>query len=518
MLIVISDLHFVDETAGKHNLPVDAFEEVFLSDVVELAIRKQAQEITLLLLGDIPDLIRSDHWLHAPMADRPWGENGLADVRNYRTLGGEPTNTEKICLRILGQMPANGRKSGVKKKTILRSNWDTFVLFRNLEQEIHQRIAEKQKGMKPAERLETLPPVQLVYVPGNHDRLVNLYPSVRDEWQKIANLTIIPATRLRDAGDWWYRYDFRNSQYGAYGRHGHQFDAWNYGGGHDITSREAHLQLPMGDIIATEFAVGLVHEAHKLRDQGKIDPELVERLEDVDNVRPLERLLEWLYYEIEHNQTHKEALDEIVDTVVKNILDIPFVREWRTPLSGLDDKLRATNWLRGLADPVERLNPPGVDEFFRIAATNPMRWLLKKMVDFTDSDTLLRFFMIFAGQLEGHGDPAGDTYVQAAYREHVWKNNPNYHFIFYGHTHSPGVWPLDGSNDREVFYINSGTWRERIHRTVALDRRADFIKLKQMTYVVVYGPGENGDWDGGNKAPDTPSFDMWTGTKLKHYR
>lgn len=35
MLVVISDLHFTDGTAGEHNLPVEAFDDVFLSDTME---------------------------------------------------------------------------------------------------------------------------------------------------------------------------------------------------------------------------------------------------------------------------------------------------------------------------------------------------------------------------------------------------------------------------------------------------------------------------------------------------
>ncbi len=41
MLIVVSDLHFVDGTAGEHNLPVGAFRDVFLEDVKALAKDKK---------------------------------------------------------------------------------------------------------------------------------------------------------------------------------------------------------------------------------------------------------------------------------------------------------------------------------------------------------------------------------------------------------------------------------------------------------------------------------------------
>lgn len=517
MLIIISDLHFVDETAGKHNLPADAFEEVFLSDIVELAIRKQAEEITLLLLGDIPDLIRSAQWLDVPLDDRPWGKHGLADVRNWQTLdAAHQTSTERTCLRILGQMPASGRKEDVPTNTILYCNWEILTLFRNLQAEIHGRINAYHARLPVSARLKTLPPVKLLYLPGNHDRLINLYPSLREEWRKIAGLTIDTTSVMGNpTGQWWYRYDYKSQKYGVYSRHGHQFDLWNYGGGHDLTSLEAHLQVPVGDVIATEFAVGLVWQARQIED--RIGHNLVERLEDMDNVRPMSRLLEWIYYEIEQNKRHRKAMDEITDIVVKNILNIPFVQQWRTPLTNLDESLRTSRGLRGLADFVDRINPPGPDELVRLATTAPLRWLSGKILDRTDTNTLLQFILFFMGNQSGSDDDTS-PYLQGAFREHVWKNDPNYHFVLYGHTHRPGIWALDGANDREVLYLNTGTWRERIQRTTGLDLSADFTKLKQMTYVIIYGPQENGGGRGGNKAKGTPSFDMWTGTKLKHYR
>lgn len=518
MLVVISDLHFVDETAGQHNLPVDAFQEVFLSDVVELAIHKRAKEIVLLLLGDIPDLIRSAQWFNAPLAERPWGEQGLADVQHWQELGDRPpTPTAQTCLRILGQMPESGHKEDVPENTILYTNWETMALFRELETETHRLIEEKNHHLPPEQRLTEMPPVQLVYVPGNHDRMVNLYPSVRDAWQEMAGITITPQTVDGDPeGEWWFRYDYRHHDYGVHARHGHQFDPWNYGGGHDLNSREAHLELPLGDVIATEFAVGLVWQAQQRRDE--LSQELMERLQDVDNVRPISRLLEWLYYEIEHHAAYRDELDAIADAVTKNILEIPFVRRWRSPLSNLDERLRMMRGLSGVADWLERLGPPGPDELMRLAATAPTRWMLDKMIDLTNANTLLQFLLFFLGKQGRHGPDEADPFLQAAFREHVWRLYPEIHMILYGHTHQPGAWPLEANPEREVIYVNTGTWRERIQRTVALDTEADFMTLKQMTYVVIYGSEENGGWEGGNKRPSTPSFDMWTGAKLKHYR
>jgi hypothetical protein len=244
----------------------------------------------------------------------------------------------------------------------------------------------------------------------------------------------------------------------------------------------------LGDVIATEFAVGLVWEAQQRRDA--LSEALIERLQDVDNVRPLSRLLEWLYYEIEQHDAYRDELDAIADAATKNLLEVPFVRRWRSPLSSFDERLRVIPGLSGVADWLEKFGAPGPDDLGRLVTNAPNRWIFNKMLDVTDANTVLQFLLFFLGA----------------------------HMILYGHTHQPGTWPLEANEEREVLYINTGTWRERIQRTVALDAQADFMTLKQMTYVVVYGAEENGGWEGGNKQPDTPSFDMWTGTKLKHYR
>ena len=73
--------------------------------------------------------------------------------------------------------------------------------------------------------------------------------------------------------------------------------------------------------------------------------------------------------------------------------------------------------------------------------------------------------------------------------------------------------PLEGEGGREVFYINTGTWRNRIYRTVGLDKAHDFVDLKQMTYTIIFRKDE----DTRGKEPDTLSFDIWTGTKKKQY-
>jgi hypothetical protein len=250
MLIVISDLHLLDETAGKHNPSYGAFENVFLPHVVSLAKANRAKEIRLVLLGDTFEMLRTEHWLEAPPEERPWGAHGLADVKATR-VGGE---TEKWCLRILGVMPDDGRKESVPEDTILHRNWDSLRFIREFGDRMRRELGAEL-------------PVSTLYIPGNHDRLTNLYPSLRDAARSILDVTVAPSTVQGDPdGEWWFLNEYLDEKHGVFARHGHQYDPLNFGGGNDFT-REGHLQVPIGDLLAVEFATKLPYRLSLYRQE-----------------------------------------------------------------------------------------------------------------------------------------------------------------------------------------------------------------------------------------------------------
>ncbi|NVM20799.1 MAG: hypothetical protein HWN68_03345 [Desulfobacterales bacterium] len=74
MPVFVSDLHFVDETAGKHNIPTSAFEK-FLASVGAHADKANAKEAKIVFLGDIFDLPRTEEWFKEDEIDRPWGDD-----------------------------------------------------------------------------------------------------------------------------------------------------------------------------------------------------------------------------------------------------------------------------------------------------------------------------------------------------------------------------------------------------------------------------------------------------------
>lgn len=473
MLIVISDLHFVDGTAGEHNLPASAFESVFMSDVAALARAKGATELKIVLLGDIPDLVRSQQWFDEDPADRPWGINGLMDVRQPQP----GSRVEQRCLDILGRFPSDGRRESVPRDTILYKNWHTFAFFRNLPRSINGALGRKI-------------PVEIIYVVGNHDRMVNLYPAVRDELRKIMGITVERHTaNIVSAYEWWYPYEYIDPQYGLYARHGHQFDPWNFGGGNDLT-RPGYLKVPVGDVISTEFAVNLPRTLHHLRHKyPAISDGFITNLKEVDNVRPFNRIIEWFYYKMKQEDSDRlrDALDEAFDIVLREFLGISLVQQWRSPQTRWDELLRAAShpWMRRVVDTVTA---------------------------FTNTEDLLHL-LLPSVERAAYSREALEKYAAAAYGEKVWRENDEVRFVVYGHTHRPVLQPLDGEGGREVLYLNTGTWRGHIYRTVPLDKSADFVKLKQMTYLCFYHAGE----DRGGKEQGTVSFDVWTGHKLKYY-
>lgn len=473
MLIVISDLHFVDGTAGEHNLPASAFESVFMSDVAALARAKGATELKIVLLGDIPDLVRSQQWFEEDPADRPWGINGLMDVRQPQP----GSRVEQRCLDILGRFPSDGRRESVPRDTILYKNWHTFAFFRNLPRSINGALGRKI-------------PVEIIYVVGNHDRMVNLYPAVRDELRKIMGITVERHTaNIVSAYEWWYPYEYIDPQYGLYARHGHQFDPWNFGGGNDLT-RAGYLRVPVGDVISTEFAVNLPRTLHRLRHKyPAISDGFITNLKEVDNVRPFNRIIEWFYYKMKQEDSGRlrDALDEAFDIVLREFLGISLVQQWRSPQTRWDELLRAAShpWMRRVVDTVTA---------------------------FTNTEDLLHL-LLPSVERAAYSREALEKYAAAAYGEKVWRENDEVRFVVYGHTHRPVLQPLDGEGGREVLYLNTGTWRGHIYRTVPLDKSADFVKLKQMTYLCFYHAGE----DRGGKEQGTVSFDVWTGHKLKYY-
>ena len=181
MIVFISDLHFVDGSAGEHNVSTDAF-RIFLTDIAGTAARLhretgKIEEIRIVFLGDIFDVLRTEMWFSA--ACRPWG------------------NTDH----------------GVEEKTneifdaLAVRNKETFDLLGGELKEEFGFPVEPER----------------IYIPGNHDRLCNKYESLRQKARACLG--------IRRPEGLPFDHQFTDPEHGVLARHGHEFDKFNFEGG-----------------------------------------------------------------------------------------------------------------------------------------------------------------------------------------------------------------------------------------------------------------------------------------------
>ena len=137
MLVSFSDTHMTDGTFGE-TVSQEAF-DLFADQIAELARKRRATEVRLVLLGDGLDLLRSNLWLQHPPKVRPWEPAGRAQ--------------EELVLKIVQNTLRHNRQA-----------------LRHLA-DLPRRVAARTRLPREAICLE--------YVLGNHHWLLNRYSSVR---------------------------------------------------------------------------------------------------------------------------------------------------------------------------------------------------------------------------------------------------------------------------------------------------------------------------------------------------
>ncbi|OGP75135.1 MAG: hypothetical protein A2Y80_08485 [Deltaproteobacteria bacterium RBG_13_58_19] len=430
MLVFISDLHFVDGTAGEHNIPSRAF-EYFFDDLVAIAHKptNKIKEIKIVLLGDIFDLLRTENWFDYPVEERPWGHKEDAIEIHALTIFDGIVDHDK--------------------------NPETFQLIKDGLKRLQDECPH----------LEAEP--RLIYRPGNHDRLCNKYRRLR---QKVCDcLGLLPSWHNPDQP---FPHDHLDPRYGVLARHGHEFDKFNYEGGNSYTFAD-YQRVPIGDPITTELVARLPYTLEKnlkassqelwphLSEQEIADEiHRIERnFQEIENVRPFSAIPEWLLYQVQENRPLKEVIEDTVDEVLTYFENLDFVKDWYSR----HDKW--TEW-RDEADQIQALL--FILRNFKLYRTEKLWDLAVKAKDFFVKDKFIK--------------AAADEYLPL---------DLGIRYVVYGHTHEPLVVPLGtvpGSPlPLEQVYLNTGTWRTRYQKAT---RDASFISWKNMTFVIFYREDE----------------------------
>jgi UDP-2,3-diacylglucosamine pyrophosphatase LpxH len=461
MIAVISDVHFEEEASDairgndgpevltfKRNLHPAAYRS-FIAAMAEQVRHRRLRDFELVLAGDLFDFNRTTLWFQDSL--RPY-----AALEEF-----EP--------------PLEAKLEKILDATVAEPNVrDALESFRLLMQGRYRQWSNDPDDMQelqfPAER------VAIHYLCGNHDRVANSSPAMRRRIRELLGLK----------GDAEFGHVLMTDDPAVLIRHGHEYDPNNFGtdlaGSSGIPLEvpdRAYSEPTFGDFITIDVAVRLPHlfrrkygDEEILKD--KVLSRLYLRLLQFDDVRPQSALLDYLLdssgAEFSEEQAW-ERLVPVIELLMDEVHENKFFRRCLTE--------RAKTWTPALLDFSRVLLKMG-------AWRNPFARELSRK--------LSRHFL--------GGGLAGKPEVIAQREEVV--GNGRARLVIAGHTHAPHVSLVSSDRDSDRFYINTGTWRNRIPATP--DGRM-FGRLKAMTYVMLFSSQEDPEGSG----PQYGSFDYWTG-------
>jgi UDP-2,3-diacylglucosamine pyrophosphatase LpxH len=416
MLVFLSDVHLTDGSSGETIKPT-AF-GIFSDNLVKLAETvSPLEELRVVLLGDIFDVIRSSLWLATPI--RPWDP--------------QSPEQQKVVEGIL--------------QAILSNNLQSLASFDKLRQ------FAGQKGIT----------FEINYVIGNHDWLINRYPSCREQVAKALGVAPVSPAMLPT--------EFFDPDYRVIARHGDILDKFNYMGDRNASS--------IGDAIVIELLNKYPHAVevrlNALMAGGDISMDekdsITSMLKELDNIRPVLDAASWVLMVSQKtaNPLARKAIEDAWEACVDDFFKVPFIAK--------QDKFM---W-------------PDTIDLLQIALH-------------LSSHTSKRVLETIAG-LKEKLFPADNeaSYRQSAFVEPKVRSGEA-SYVIYGHTHADQIVPMDqvptpdGLAQNKI-YFNTGTWRKTWNKVLFDPINREFIGWHVLSYVALFKPTENGSYN----------YEVWTG-------
>jgi UDP-2,3-diacylglucosamine pyrophosphatase LpxH len=304
MLAVVSDLHMTDRVTGS---------SVSDADLVALArelegLQPRDEPLTLLLLGDIVDLLRSEQW------DRLWEDHHGAAP--WSAVGPDFV----------------GFEGGIQEPPVL---------------EIIKAIDTKYHGFFTAlAALKAARPTTIQYVIGNHDFMLQLSRRAREEVVRLFHLDQ-PAAKP-------FPLEYLDETLDVYADHGHRHDDVNYHQWH-----QGRWALGDGIVlrVVNRFAALARKELHltSTTDLGKA-------VDEIDNVDPhfdIPLYVKWLADTLLTSENEQQKLRDAWRDTVSAFLQLPDFQEkryaaqataikWARTLYGLFDVNELSTHLRNI--------------------------------------------------------------------------------------------------------------------------------------------------------------------------
>ena len=280
MLIVVSDFHLMDGTAGAHHVEPGVFRST-MHDLAAHCREAQATEITILFLGDVYDVVRTERWFEYPLEERPWGSNP----------------SQQALFDIFDGVIAN--------------NAETFAMLSG------PLVQEFGFPVEPTR----------MYIPGNHDTLLNEHAYLR---RRVRETLGMPP------GDEPFPRHILDPEHGLFARHGHEFDRLNFEGSEAYDSGELFIpeedyrRMPIGDPMACEYAAKIAPlSAAYLPEDHPNRARIAERLRDVVDVRPLTGMVRWVMWQVSQTDKNtRDCVNRAMCEAAQSMHDLPFTKEW----------------------------------------------------------------------------------------------------------------------------------------------------------------------------------------------
>ncbi len=451
MIVVISDLHLqhtshdvlrwregdrVFECGVRRNVSAAALELLFTETCANVR-RCQAPEVHLVLAGDIFEIHRSPQWFFGGSSLRP-------------TLAPAATSAELLA------------RTELILDAIVRDNQDFFDTLRQFASAGTFAFRGQQQ-----QRLEV--PLTVHFIPGNHDRLLGVFPSVR---RKVRELLCMPP----EAGTAPFPHELEWSDESGGGvrvRHGHEYDATNFGAEFDAaaTPRSAYELPSLGDYvtvdIVTRIAVAFrVYYAVPLRQagpNGDFFRKLYLALTEFDDVRPPAALAKYL---ADAGRAGGQRVFALLRPV---LLDLVETARGDSFLAAESDRLGFF--------PVKELLLAALDQLLSYLGNEHVERVVALLAEVSGKTSRLPESVALEP-----GVAQGDIAVLVA-----------------GHTHQPGQLALPAPPGRAATFVDSGTWRTQIDAGIG----GTFGRLRSCTMVFCYVQSE--------RTTARRTFETWTG-------
>ncbi len=327
-------------------------------------------------------------------------------------------------------------------------------------------------------------PVELHFIPGNHDRLANATPAIRQAVRQVLGLhehgALFPNVL-----------SFESEQ--ALVRHGHEYDYTNFSTDHRDTEKfpvhlppEQYQNPTIGDFATVGIASRLPFMFRQYHGDDNILADqtlrtLYLRLLEFDDLRPITAIFNYFVYADGHLIDRKDAwqaIEPVIVWMLEELHDDPYLLAW---LEKLDKR-----WCLDMIDAIQA-----------VLAAKPWRWT-NSHIPLDLAEAISKKALASTGKRSG-------AEVYAA-RESTIRNGQN-RFLVAGHTHRPQVSLIANDRQGDRYYVDTGTWRNRVPSTP--DYR-QFGQLKTLSYVMIYGPNEDRGAISDDRAK-IASFDFWSG-------